>query len=339
MDLQQRSLRMGALVLAGAVLLRLLGGGLLGTAVKFLATSEVAAVLLYLETGRLVRLPDDTETDPPDQTAPEDTPPGGNDTPVSPETEFMPAVFVPEDAALVDVNSLCSYTVDTEELLMEPLIWNLAGEEPTVLILHSHATESYENTEGYQASSSYRTLDENYNMVSVGDRLVELLEAQGISVIHDRSLHDYPSYNGSYENARSSIEKYLEEYPSIRLVLDMHRDAVADSSGDQLSYRVSSDGRQIAQLMMVMGSDAGGLMHPAWQENMSLAVKLYAQLEKTCPGICRPISLRSQRFNQDLSTGALLIEVGAAGNTRQEALGGAEILAEAIIALSRGTVS
>ena len=80
-------------------------------------------------------------------------------------------------------------------------------------------------------------------------------------------------------------------------------------------------------------------MHPKWQENMSLAVKLHAQLEKTCPGICRPISLRSQRFNQDLSTGALSIEVGAAGNTRQEALGGAEILAQAIIALSRGTVS
>ena len=91
--------------------------------------------------------------------------------------------------------------------------------------------------------------------------------------------------------------------------------------------------------MLVVGSDAGGLSHPHWQENMALAVKLHAQLEKNCPGICRPISFRSQCFNQDLSPGALLVEVGAAGNTRAEALLATEQLAQGILALAHGTVT
>lgn len=336
MDLQQRSLRMGAIVVAGAIILRLLGGGILNTAAQFLTSPQAAAILLYLETGRLVRLPEEQntpQTDPTKPIQPEETIPAP-----SPDV-FSPILFTPEDAALVSVNSLCDYQINAETLLMTPLTWELSGEKPTVLILHTHATESYENTEGYREDTAYRTLDEGYNMLSIGDRLAQLLEEKGIGVVHDRALHDHPSYSGSYTDARSSIENYLRQYPSIRVVLDLHRDAVTDTNGGQMDFTVTSNGQKVTQLMMVMGTDAAGLMHPAWRENMALAVKLQAQLEKLCPGICRPISLRSQRFNQDLSPGSLLIEVGAAGNTRQEALLGAEFLAKALIALSHGTVS
>ena len=338
MKLEEKCLQLGAVVVAAAIALRLLGGGLGQQLLTKLSSPEMAALLLYVETGRVIHPGQaQTPTAPTEPAiAPETEPPETTDAPALPSEPDMPA-FAPQDAALVEVNSLCGYDADVETLLQMPLDWNLTGDAPTVLILHSHATESYTKTEDYAESTAYRTLDEGYNMVSVGDRLTQLLEERGIRVIHDRTLHDYPSYTNSYNQARSATRKLLEENPSIRLVLDLHRDSIADSAGDQLSYTVDTQEGSAAQVMMVVGTDAGGLTHPNWDENMALAVKLHALLEQSCPGICRPISFRSQRFNQDLSTGALLIEVGAAGNTRPEALLATEYLADCIAALANGT--
>ena len=217
---------------------------------------------------------------------------------------------------------------DLPALLAEPLGWDLR--EGAVLILSTHATESYtKDGEGYEESADFRTLDEGFNMLSIGDRIEQLLAAAGITVIRDRELHDYPSYNGSYAHARADLEALLEAHPEVSLVLDLHRDAADGPDGRQ--YRPLAGDR--AKLMVVLGSGFGH-----WQENLSLALKLCAQLERQHPGITRPIQLRRATFNQDLSPGALLIEVGAAGNTRAEALKAVEELASAIIALSRGTV-
>ena len=240
------------------------------------------------------------------------------------------AVFSPQDAELIEVLNFSGYEPDITDLLQKPLSWELTGEGPTVLILHTHATEGYKDTEGY------RSEDTLCNMVSVGQRLAELLEEAGVGVIHDTMLHDQPSYSGAYEHARSAVQEYLARYPTIRLVLDLHRDAIADGNGTQLAYTLQTPKGNAARMMLVMGSGSGGLSYPNWQENLSLAVKLQAQLEKTTPGICRPIGLRASRYNQDLSPGALLIEMGAAGNTRQEALLSAEFLADAIIDLAYG---
>ncbi len=332
MELENKSLRVGAMAVAFAVLLRLFSGGFLDTVVSAVTSPQVASFLLYLETGRVVRVP---EQEVPETTVQQT--PTQQETVVQSETQPTQAVFSAEDADLVQVNNLCGYSADVQALLAQPLSWDLTGAVPTVLILHSHGSESYTKTEDYTESSDYRTLDEQYNVVSVGTQIAQLLQQQGIQVIHDKTLHDYPSYNGSYEHARAAIKAYLEEYPSIRLVLDIHRDAAEDSSGEQIDYTVDISGQKAAQLMLVVGSDAGGLTHPQWQNNMALAVKLHVQLEKLVPGICRPISFRTQRFNQDLSAGAVLVEVGAAGNTRQEALKAAEILAQGILELAHGT--
>lgn len=332
MDNDRKILRLGAVVILCAIVLRLLGSVGLGSAVSALSQSEAASVMLFLQTGRVVRQAQ-TQTqaqEEPEQTQPQST---------QPEAEISPVVFSQEDAQLVSVNSYTSYETDLEAMLQQPLSWDLTQEEPTVLILHTHGSESYTQTEDYVESASYRTLDDGYNVVSIGDRLTELLEEKGIRVIHDRTLHDYPSYNGSYEDARQKLRAYLSEYPSICLVLDIHRDAMEDASGSQIGYTVQTEKGTAAKLMLVVGTDAGGLTHPNWRENMALAVKLQAQLEKVCPGICRPISLRTSRFNQDLTAGAVLVEVGAAGNTRQEALTAAEYLAEGILALANGTTS
>ena len=334
MEAERRSLQIGTVVVIGALLLRLLGGGALEALAQAFAKPEVASFLLYLETGRVIR---PAAPQIPRETIPEETE-APTEAPTQPE-EVLSPVFSPEDAALVDIRNYCGYEADTADLLTQPLCWNLKQDVPTVLILHSHGSESYENTEGYEASSAYRTLDSRYNMISIGEHLAKLLESAGIRVIHDQTLHDYPSYNGAYDNARAAIQTYLSQYPEICLVLDLHRDAAETADGEQFRSTVATSKGDAAQLMLVVGTDAGGLDHPNWEQNLSLAVKLHAQLEKTIPGICRSISFRSQRFNQDLSNGGVLVEVGAAGNTRQEALLATEYLADTIIALASGATA
>lgn len=337
MDPFRRTLRFGAAVISCAVVARLGLSGTFDPLVRWFEKPETQSLFLYLETGRKVRFSDpladlsEPVTPPTEPTAPPET--------VPPDTEPPLPVFSLEDASGLEIRYNCSLRPDLEDLMAKPLSWDLSTLEPRVLILHTHATESYTRQgENYEESSAYRTLDENYNMISVGDRVTELLEAAGIGVIHDRELHDYPSYNGSYTHARKAIQKILEENPSICLVLDLHRDASGDLN-NQFRPVASVEGEDTAQIMLVMGTNASGQSHPDWQENLALGLKLQAQLERQAPGITRPISLRAQRFNQDLTKGSLLIEMGAAGNSHLEALRAAEQLAEAVIALSKGTQS
>ena len=332
--MERKCLQAGTAMILLAIFLRLVS---IGAVSAFMENPQVLSAVLAVQTGRWVSKTktESTPVPPPQTTPTEPTPTETQPAPTEPiPQEQQPAKlsFASADAGLVEVNSLNGYQVDVAAMLQTPLGWNLYGDGPTVLILHSHGSESYENT----ANSGYRTLDAGDNMVSVGMRLKERLESVGIGVIHDTTLHDQPSYNDAYVQARASIQYYLEQYPSICLVLDIHRDAV-EANGNQLKYTLSVDGNETAQLMMVVGTDAGGRHHPNWERNMALAVKLHAQLEKQTPGICRAISFRTQRFNQDLCPGGMLVEVGAAGNTRQEALLAADKLADGIIALAHGT--
>ena len=332
MDLQHKSLRLGAVLILCAITLRLMSAGLPAALVRALSDPQALAVMLYLETGRVVH-----------PTTPQETEPTADEEPITetsaPAVEEEPAalpVFSAQDAGLVEVNSVCGYDTDLPSWLSQPLSWDLTNDGPAVLIVHTHGSESYKNTENYKETSSYRTTDTAYNMVSVGEALAAVLEAGGIGVIHDKTLHDVASFSGAYGAARKSIKQYLRDYPSIRMVLDLHRDAVGDSTGDQPAFSLQVGNTKAAKLMLVVGTDANGLQHPDWAQNMAWAVKLQALLEKNYPGICRPISFRKQRFNQDLTAGSLIVEVGAAGNTRQQALEGAKLLGEAIIALSHG---
>lgn len=328
MDIEKWSLRVGAMALAVAVLFRLGSAGVFQSAVQALATPETLAVVMFLESGRVVRLAAEEEPRPSEAV---------EEKQEIPQNAVAQAVFAEADAGLVEVNSYCGYEADVPAMILKPLSWNLQQDKPTVLIVHSHGSESYKNTEGYEESSAYRTLDTDYNMISIGEELKKVLEAGGISVIHDTTMHDQPSYSASYSQSRKSVKEYLKEYPSICFVLDLHRDAVENKSGQQVAVTAKYNGTTAAQLMLVVGTDVR-LSHPDWPENMSLAVKVHAQLEKNFPGICRPISFRSQRFNQDLSPGALLVEVGSAGNTRKEALEAARVLGQTILELSQGAV-
>lgn len=328
MEQVQRARQVGSFAVFCAVLLRLFVSDLPAR----LLQPENIPFLIYIETGRYVRsLPSDEKKY---DFASESSIPLLPKTPELPETEQLP-IFSEADA--VSITDTCGAKPSVSELLTQKLDWCLDSGEPTVLIYHTHATESYTATEeGYLASAEYRTLDDGYNLVSIGDRVAEKLEAEGICVIHDRQLHDYPSYNSAYAHARKSLKELLAQYPTIQLVLDLHRDAATTSSG-QMRTQALIHGSTGAQLMLVMGTGSGGQSNAYWLDNLSAAFKLHVLLERENPGIMRPVNLRAQRFNQDLQPGMLLVEVGAAGNTRQEALLAADALAEGIAALKHGS--
>ena len=333
--MERRAMQMGLWMIVFAVLWKAVSGGGLQAVTQKLKEPSVAAFLLYLETGRVVPLETEPTTQP--------TAAAPTRLPTAPPTEAtappkQPLQFAPEDGLRVELFNATSYGADMHQLVTKPLRWDLTGEGAKVLILHTHATESYTKAgESYAESGSYRTLEEQHNMVSVGEALKRVLESYGIGVIHDRTLHDYPNYTGSYNASRKTAERPLRENPGIVLILDLHRDAVELSNGRQMDTSAKVNGQEAAQLMLVMGSDAGGLTHPAWRENLAVAVQLHAQLEGDAPGLMRPLYLRKERFNQDLLPGMLLVEVGSAGNTHAEALAAAEALGHAIGAMRYGT--
>lgn len=337
MRFYEKSLRVGLWAVLCALVLRLVSMGLISKAADFMARPQTAAFLIYLETGRDVRsfasageeLPDFMESPPPAALEPEPEPTEPEET--APE-------FSSEDAQTVRLYNTSGRKPDIEALLEEPL--SISQEEgPLVLILSTHSTESYrKNGESYSETAAYRTLDADYNMLSLGRHVAELLEERGIPVLRDEQIHDYPSYNSAYSHARKSTKALLEENPSLRLILDLHRDA-ADSGNGQLRTCADVGGQDSAQIMLVAGTDGSGLSHKNWEHNLSLALKLQVQMERIAPGITRPVNLRAQRFNQDLSSGALIVEIGAAGNTHAEALLASEVLAEAVAELIEGSAS
>ena len=258
----------------------------------------------------------------PVQEEPQETPaPVGTDNGVPAKT------LVPTDPSgytvcgKVYISNSTKYTLSNEELL-KPFGAELTGEAPQILILHSHGSEAYTPAadDGIVWSGECRTTDTRYNVVRMGDAMAEVFGQAGISVLHDRTLYDYPEYAGSYDRSLAAIDRYLKEYPSIRFVLDVHRDAIETSSGSQVKVISEIDGQGTAsQLTLVVGSDGGGLSHPDWMENLRLAVAIQEQALTDYPTLMRPLLLRNSRYNQHATTGSLLVEVGTAGNAPEEA--------------------
>lgn len=241
------------------------------------------------------------------------------------QTESPAAEIRVDEGVSLELRNGTDYEIDFTQLPALPEGLELREQEPVVLIVHTHTTESYASDDG-----SFRSLSEDAGVMAVGDAMAQVLRQRGYGVIHDKTLCDYPEYNGAYNRSREVIQNNLEAYPSICLVLDVHRDAVADETGGQMRMAAAVNGEDTAQLMLVVGTDEGGLEHPNWRENLSLAAVLQTRMGVSYPGLMRPINLRSERFNQDLGPLNLLIEVGASGNTLEEALRGARCLSEVL---------
>lgn len=255
-----------------------------------------------------------------DQTYPADTP---LDSPAPAETEPpVRSTIVPTtiSGGLVIKNS-SDYTVNAEELLSQGCPITLEAGVPQILIIHTHSSEAYSpaGLDKYEDLGTNRTLDTNYNVIRIGNELTEIFQSYGLNVIHDTGVYDYPSYTGSYNRSCEAIEKYLAENPSIQIVIDLHRDALCS---DEITYKTQADedGVCASQIMILVGSDASGLEHPDWQQNLRLALYLQNAVYSKYPSLMRPVQLVSYRYNQHLTHGSMILEVGSNGNTLQEAL-------------------
>ena len=202
----------------------------------------------------------------------------------------------------------------------------------SVLIVHTHTTESYTPSEkySYTPSDTDRTTDKSFNMVRIGDEIEKVLTAKGIKVYHDTTMNDYPSYSGSYNRSAKIIENYIKKDSSIKIVLDVHRDAIEGKNGKKVKHTTQIDGKTAAKIMLVAGSNISGLTHDNWEENLRFAVQLQRHTQSLYPSLCRPINFRSQRFNQQLAPGGIIVEVGTNGNTLEEALLGAQCFAASL---------
>ena len=193
---------------------------------------------------------------------------------------------------------------------------------PKVLVIHTHATEAYapEGSTVYDIEGNDRSEDTKENVVKVGEVLTKVLEKKGIETIHDTKLHDTPSFNGSYASSLKAIEAYLKQYPSIQVVLDVHRDSIVYGDGTKAQLVTEIDGKNAAQLMFVVGTDQKGLEHPNWKENIKSAVHFQNAICKKYPTLMRHINLRRERFNGHTSHASMIIEAGSSGNSLSEAV-------------------
>ncbi len=228
------------------------------------------------------------------------------------------------------------FSVALDELLSKPFpIDAEIDDSPLVLIIHTHGSESYlENGyEFYSPEETFRSRDIEKNVVHIGEVLCEKLNSLGIGTVHDKTMYDLTDFNKSYNYSRDGIKAALSEYPTIRFVIDLHRDSVFDSNENNIKPLTVLNGKNCAQLMLVVGTNQGGSDHPDWRDNLTFATHLQQKMNDFYPTLARPINLRTAAFNQALAKGSVLLEVGSCGNTLEEAENAVLLFAQAYASL------
>lgn len=224
----------------------------------------------------------------------------------------------------VFINNGTNYTL-TQEMLTPDVTVN----KNKVVIYHTHTCESYTPTEAYSytASGNFRTIDLNYSVSRVGDELENCLNSYGCTVIHDRTYHDYPAYNGSYSRSLVTAQNVLSTNQDADIVIDLHRDAIADET---YGPRVKIGDEYVSQLMFVIGTDGSNSAHTNWLQNLKFAIKVQQKANELYPGLFKPIILRNSEYNQHVAKAACIIEVGSTGNTLEESMGAMKYLSRII---------
>ena len=221
----------------------------------------------------------------------------------------------------VKIKNETSYEL-TEDILNP----DITIDNKNIVIFHTHTCESYTESEKYKYNSTgnYRTTDLNYSVARVGDELEKYLKSYNLNVIHNKTYHDYPSYNGSYTRALQTVQNILKENPS-DIVIDLHRDAIGSRPDYAPTVKIGDE--YAAQIMFVIGTNDGGMWHPNWQQNLKFAVKVQEKANEMYPGLFKTMMVTKSRYNQHTSKYANIIEVGATGNTLEQTLTSMKYLA------------
>lgn len=278
------------------------------------------AVYLRTDGGESIKstisLTDDAEETGYPTGTPLDTP-----APESSTAPVMPTIIPTTISGGLSIKNTSGYDIDIDSVLSAGCPIRLETGKPQILIIHTHSSEAYSpaGLDKYDDLGTNRTLDQSLNVIRIGKELAKIFEDCGLNVIHDTQVFDYPSYTGSYNRSCEAVEKYLADYPSIKIVIDLHRDALCS---DTVTYKTTATEQGVcaSQVMLFVGSDASGLEHPNWRQNLSLALYLQNAVCQSYPSLMRPITLTKYRYNQHLSPGSMILEVGSNGNTLQEAL-------------------
>ncbi len=237
---------------------------------------------------------------------------------------------------LVRNNTSTQQGLDLNSFLTAKPAINIADKsQPTVLLFHTHTTESYEMLDRGWYAQDYitRSNSSDRNMVRVGIEIKEQLEAAGYNVIHDTEIHDV-SYNGAYDHSRKSVEEHLKKYPSIQIVLDIHRDAIEQDDGVRIKPVATILGKKAAQIMIITGCEEGKVKSfPNWKQNLTFALNLQSVCEEMYPGLMRPVYFCQRKYNMDLSPNNLLVEMGSCANTLEEAAYSGRLLGNALAKL------
>lgn len=227
----------------------------------------------------------------------------------------------------VKIKNQTTYTL-TEEMLKP----DIKIDNKNIVIFHTHSCESYTPSEKYpyMQTGNFRTTDLNYTVTRVGTELENYLKKYNFNVVHDSSYHDYPSYNGSYTNSLKTVENILKTTPS-DIIIDLHRDAIGSRPDYAPTVKIGDD--YAAQIMFVIGTNEGGLLHPNWNQNLKFAVKVQQKAEEMYPGLFKPIMVTKSRYNQHTGKYANIMEIGATGNTLEQCLTSMKYLASVMNAV------
>lgn len=203
--------------------------------------------------------------------------------------------------------------------------------KPTILIYHSHTTESYSLLDlGYYMKSDSRSNDISKNMVRVGDELTAYLEKAGFVVIHDKTIHD-KDYNSSYDSSRETVEKYLEEYPSIEVTIDVHRDDITYKDKTKVKPTAVINGKKAARMMIIAGCEYGRVKNfPDWEYNLKLDLQVQNKVNEMYDGLMRPILFSERKYNMYETHYSFLLEIGTDANTLDEACYSARLFGNAL---------
>ncbi len=225
----------------------------------------------------------------------------------------------------VKIKNETSYDLSEKDLNYEKLKINKSN----IIIFHTHTCESYTSSKkySYTPTGNFRTTDLKYSVARVGDELTKYLKKYNLNVVHDKTYHDYPSYNGSYSRSLSTVSSILKNTKA-DIIIDLHRDAIGSYSGYAPTVKIGED--ECAQIMFVIGTDGGKLKHPNWKSNLQFAIKMQELANKEYPGLFKPIILRNSRYNQHLGKAACIIEVGSTGNKLEQCLNSMKYLSKII---------
>lgn len=202
-----------------------------------------------------------------------------------------------------------------------------------VLIVHTHTSESYIDKDlGYYPADFYpRCTDPDYNVVAVGEAIKTQLENAGIKTLHDTTVHDNPTYNGAYSRTAQTIINNLQNHPSLKVVLDIHRDSIGNDESGRVKPTFTYNGKKAAQVMIISGCDEGGSWYfPEWEYNLRLALRIQQMGEKMYPGLMRPLNFSVSEYNMSITRNSLLLEVGSDVNTFDEAVYSGELLGKVL---------